>query len=115
MDYYKMLFQKYNKYHKYLFVATLGGLGSLGFVRGTNNYNYCHDKELYSYYCFEDRKYKNPPYLYSTRTMYGLFGAFCYIIPIFYCVILPKEVFRLEVNLRGLDSVKTEKYYNLLL
>jgi hypothetical protein len=107
-----MMFQKYKKY---ILVATLGGLGSLGFVRGTNHYEYCYNKKLYQYYCYEDRKYKNPPYLYSTRTVYGLFGTFCYITPFMYCVVLPKEVFRLEVNLRGLDSVKTESYYNLLL
>ena len=105
----------FHKYHKYLFVATMGGLGSLGFVRGTHHYDYCHDKELYQYYCYEERKNKNLPYLYSTRFIYGLFGTLCYVTPFMYCFILPKEVFRLEVNLRGIDSVKTEKYYNLLL
>ena len=42
----------------------------------------------------------------------GLFAAFCYINPILFFFILPKEIYRLEVYIRDLEKEKNSDYYN---
>ena len=41
-------------------------------------------------------------------------GSFLYINPITFIFILDKELYRLEVDLRGLENEKTTAKYNLI-
>lgn len=79
---------------------------SLGFYRGLNNYDHLN------------LKYKNSPnpkkypYLYSSKIIYGFMGSFIYINPVFLFFTIPKEIYRLEVDLRGIESEQTKDRYN---
>lgn len=81
--------------------------GLLGFKRGMDDYNYS----------YQDRKQNNPKekYLYSTKIYFGMFGTFIYLCPLTAFISIPKEIYRLEVNLRGLESEKNTKYYKNLI
>lgn len=85
----------------------MSSLGSLGFYRGMNEYDYSyHRKNMYK---------QNTSYLYTNKIIYGLFGASLYVFPVAYIILLQKELYRLEVNIRNLEDEKTTDYYNLLL
>jgi hypothetical protein len=87
---------------KYVFLTTLGSLGTLGFTRGIHNYDYQYKQKIY----------KREPYLYSKKILFGFVGSCCYITPLFFFIILPKEIYRLEVNIRQLEEEKKTDYYN---
>jgi hypothetical protein len=72
---------------------------ALGFMRGLNSYNY--------------KKYKET-YLYTDKFFYGLAGICIYGNPFFLIITLPKELYRLEVNIRNLEQEKDSDYYNTL-
>jgi hypothetical protein len=74
------------------------GWGGLGCYRGIKDYKYSVEKyEL--------------PYMYTTHGLYGIAGFIVYLNPLLLCLTLPKELYRLEVNLRGLEDEKhTDKY-----
>ena len=72
----------------------------LGFYRGQNSYDY-----NFSYI---------ETYLYSKRITHGICGMMMYACPIFIAITLPKELFRLEVNIRNLENEKTQDNYNNL-
>jgi len=83
----------------------------LGFKRGTNSYNYK----------FQKNRKKNKTdtslegsetYLYSAKISYGIFGTFIYINPFLSFITIPKEIYRLEVNLRSLEKEKESEFYN---
>lgn len=78
----------------------------LGFNRGLNNYDYTYNK-----YIKNDSK---KVYLYSKRIAFGLLGSTIYINPFFILISVPREIYRLEVNLRGLEHEKKTDYYNEL-
>ena len=78
----------------------------LGFKRGSNDYDYNFKK-----YNFENKK----SYLYSEKITYGLMGIFFYVNPFLLFITFPKEMYRLEVNIRGLEDDKKTDYYNRLL
>ena len=82
-------------------VGTMWGL--LGFKRGMNEYDYKYEKY--------DREHKKP-YMYTTKIPYGFFGAFFYINPFTLPIMAFREMYRLEVNIRGLESEKKSDYYN---
>ncbi len=75
----------------------------LGFTRGLQSYDYYHKS--------------NPkePYLYISKGQQGLLGIFLYINPLLVPFHLYKEMYRLEVNLRGLEEEKKTDYYNSIL
>ncbi len=77
--------------------------GILGFRRGIQSYDYTYNK----------RK-DNSPHLYSTQMMHGLLGFVIYINPVLICRTLLKEIYRAEVNIRGLQDEKKTDYYNEL-
>jgi len=80
----------------------------LGFKRGMNSYDYHHSKnDLYI-------KQKGPP-LFIDKICWGICSAGAYINPCIIPLILYKEVYRLEVNLRGLEEEKKKDYYNKVL
>lgn len=88
----------------------IGGVVSwtmLGFKRGMNDYDY-------TLKCSKEHNSKKT-YLYTTRIIYGFAGTFFYINPIFFIPLMYKEIYRLEVNLRGLENEKNSVFYNSLL
>ena len=76
----------------------------LGFIRGINYYKYTHNK-------YE----KDKPYVYSYSIIDGLLGIIIYANPILLPISIHKELYRLEVNIRNLESEKNSKFYNNLL
>jgi len=95
--------------NKIIFV-TLSSWSALGFKRGVDSYNY-HYSNNRLYRDFE--KMKHP--LYLDKLVWGIGGILCYLNPITACVVLYKEVYRLEVNLRGIEDEKKTDYYNKVL
>jgi len=99
----------------------LAAWGLLGFYRGTQYYKYQYNSKL-KYY---EEKMKRDPIIfshlekpekyYSLQFGLGIWGTCVYIMPIIGLVPLLKEIYRLEINLRGLkDKQETDSYYNLL-
>lgn len=75
-------------YKKVLGIAACGS-ATLGFVRGYNITKY------------NARGYEN---FYVDRVMSGLVNSFMYVNPIFLVPIVVKDIKRIEIQLRGLDS-----------
>lgn len=53
-------------------------------------------------------------YLYISKGQQGLLGIFLYTNPFLVPFILYKEMYRLEVNIRGLEEEKKTDYYNTI-
>jgi len=103
------MFNVLNKIRKYPYSKPIFAIGlcSLGFYRGVNAYSYRYKKI---------NKYEESPvYLYTSAYLYGFYGSIIYITPFLWPIILPKEIYRLEINLRGIDSEKGGDYYNELM
>ena len=77
----------------------------LGFKRGLNHYDYDYEKY--------DRE-ENKPYIYTNKIPNGFLGVFFYANPFTAPIMAFKEIYRLEVNIRGLESEKKSNYYNKL-
>ena len=101
--------------------APLAAWGLLGFYRGTQYYNYQYNNKLKMY----EKKWRSDPIIYSHLekpekyySLYfgvGIWGACVYVMPIIGFIPVLKEIYRLEINLRGLDDKKeTDAYYDLL-
>jgi len=92
-----------------------GCWGLLGFKRGMHDYDYdydckCKKKKDNKYY------YDNGPYLYSIRIALGLGGVILYMNPLTAILfVIPREIFRLEVNLRNIEDEKNGDYYNKIM
>jgi hypothetical protein len=86
---------------------------ALGFYRGTKHYEYDYKNQCIQYE--KNKKYsEKPQYFYSSCIGIGLFGSFIYVNPFLFPLIITKEFYRLEVNIRGLDEEKDKKdYYHL--
>jgi hypothetical protein len=89
------------KVNKKIVLGYIGWSG-LGFIRGISFYNY-----------FNNKTEKKENYLYVNSLCNGFFGIAIYANPVFFPVLLYKEVYRFEVNARNLKNEKTEKYYEL--
>jgi hypothetical protein len=77
---------------------------TLGFYRGLKSYDYNYSN---------DRIYKKPTRpLYIDKSVWGIGGMLWYLNPVGVVLGLYKEVYRLEVNLRGLEDEKKTAYYN---
>ena len=84
---------------------------SLGFYRGLNQYDHLNMK-------YKNSSNPNPnkyPYLYSSKIINGFMGSFIYLNPMFLFLTIPKEIYRLEVDLRGLEFEKKQDRYNDLM
>jgi hypothetical protein len=80
------------------------GWPSLGFIRGLNSYDYNYSN---------NKIYKPPTRpLYLDKVVWGVGGMLWYLNPVGAFLGLYKEVYRLEVNLRGLEDEKKTAYYN---
>ncbi len=73
---------------------------ALGFTRGVQSYNY-----------FFPKWNTNKVPLYSDKIVWGFWGALYYANPFFAPFNLYKEMYRLEVNIRGLEDEKNTDYY----
>ena len=82
----------------------LATMGALGFYRGVNLGIYTYNK----YNCY---KYDA---MYIPTLCYGLYGIVIYINPFLLPFIMYKELYRLEVNLRNLELLDEDDYYNLI-
>lgn len=94
-------------YEKILIRRLFGSIiswGGLGFYRGVQEYNYNYKSKSENY------KRENPQ-LYISTVGAGFVGAFMYVNPIGIVLSIPGELYRIEVNLRGLE--KTDRYYRL--
>jgi hypothetical protein len=77
----------------------------LGFKRGMDSYDYHHSKNnLYN-------KQQGPP-LFINKIGWGIGSACAYMSPFTFFIVLYKEVYRLEINIRGLEEEKKKDYYN---
>jgi hypothetical protein len=70
----------------------------LGFLRGINSYNY-------------KLKNQNDNYIYTNSLIYGILGFIIYANPVLLPFTLHKEIYRLEINARGIEKKKNTKYY----
>ena len=75
----------------------------IGFIRGVNSYKY-----------YLIKYNKNESFIYSNSIKDGIFGIIMYANPILFPLALHKEFYRLEINLRNLESEKKSRYYNEL-
>ena len=91
-------------------VATICGWPFLGFTRGIQSYDYhyTHDKLPY-------RPSGINSYLYTDAFLWGVCSACAYVNPFTFVVVCNKEVYRLEVNLRGMEEEKKSQEYNKVL
>jgi hypothetical protein len=89
--------------NNYLKIAYAGWCG-LGFYRGIKAYNYSYNK--YN---------KDESYMYVYSIGHGCRGSFYYVFPIFFPIMIHKEIYRFEVNMRNIEKEKASSYYNELL
>ena len=86
---------------RYLTLAVYVNWCALGFVRGINSYN---------------SKYKeNQEYKPINAYFFGLLGISFYGNPIFLPLLIPKESYRLKVDINNLESEKSKPYYTDLI
>ena len=90
-------------------LVTICGWPILGFKRGVNSYDYHYsNNKLY-------QNSETKQYLYTDAFMWGFGSIFAYLNPFMCPITLGKEIYRLEVNLRGLEQEKKTEYYNRVL
>lgn len=95
----------YKKMKCNIILTMIGAWSALGFKRGIDSFNYNFSKnELYQ--ILE----KKP--LILDKICWGIGGCIYYIFPPFLFHGLYKEIYRLEVNVRGLENEKKTDYYN---
>jgi hypothetical protein len=116
------------------------GSGILGFYRGTQHYSYNYRKNMekydenlkeynvrleeYNKNTEENSKrlykykpptlyYTKPYYMYTHSILFGMVGSSLYLNPFTFPIVVMKEVYRLEINMRG-ELEKKDEYYKLL-
>lgn len=120
----------------------LGGVaglwGVLGFYRGTKHYDYSYKEDMVKYnekmteynkdmekYNIDVKEYpkihyrvpqkiEKPQKYYISTLGYGLYGFSIYLLPYPGNLFFLKEMYMLEISLRGLKDEKKTRYYNLL-
>ena len=75
----------------------------LGFIRGVKYYNYKINING-----------KNEPCMYLDSLTVGMFGMIYYANPLLLPFTIHKELYRLETDIRNLETKKNSKYYNEL-
>ena len=105
------LFVRFSKFkYKNVIIASWG---TLGFYRGVNYFG-----ELLDPYPECDNKqylYSKALSQYSWNIIFGLMGTGMYLNPILCFIIVPREIYRLDVNIRGLENEKKSDYYRRIL
>jgi hypothetical protein len=80
-------------------IAIMIGWPMLGFKRGIDSYFYCYSNQ-------------NKVPLYLDGFFWGIGGTVAHVFPPFIFFSLYRELYRLEVNIRGLENEKNTLYYN---
>lgn len=88
-------------YKKSLLIFGVSSWAALGFYRGTVDYEY---NRLY-----------NEPAMYTNMVVRGLHGSMLYLFPVTISIMMYKELYRLEINLRNIASEKYGDFYNKLI
>ena len=87
--------------------------GLLGFKRGINSYDYKYNKNKNKEHNYTSViSYES--YMYSYKICHGGIGVLFYMNPFFIFMTIPKEIYRLEVNIRNMEKEKKGDYYNEL-
>jgi hypothetical protein len=86
-----------------------GGMTTLGFYRGVRANLYMADEEN------NNKSTPTEPYMYSATIAHGVFGAFLYWNIYLMPFMIIKEIYRAEVNLRGLEDKKLNNFYKYLI
>jgi hypothetical protein len=81
---------------------SLTGWGGLGFYRGCMDYG--HSSAKYEF-----------PHLYTQQCLYGISGTICYLNPVLLFIFIPKEMYRFEVVVRGMEQEKLSDKYNRII
>lgn len=99
---------------------------ALGYYRGIKQYRFEHDKKMTTYqermtrynkdqimypHLYQEQPDK-PIFYYCTSFLFGLAGSGIYLFPGTIVVCFCKEIYRLEINLRGLEDQKKQDHYN---
>lgn len=98
----------YNKI-RYCYVF---GTSILGFYRGTEDYKFNYNIQLENYVKKQNYTDKKPTFFYYKCLLNGFGGSIFYVNPFTLWIMIPKEIYRLEVNLRNLEDEKKSRYYN---
>ena len=88
-------------------IMILSSWSLLGFKRGINSYEYSYKKD--------SQVMKVKQHLYLEKGIWGLGSMMVYLNPVTFFFALYKEIYRLEVKLRGLENEKNTDYYNKIL
>ena len=80
---------------------------SLGLYRGLNSYDYNYSNNK----LYRSSKNLSGPF-YIDKMCWGVAGTVIYLNPVSFFFVLYKEIYRLEVNLKGLEDEKKTAYYN---
>ncbi len=115
------LFRNKHLQRDILSVLPLALWGGLGYYRGVHSYNHHYSKKLTSwennnnnnikYNLFE----KRPEQFYISKMGLGIAGTCLYVTPFTGIFMATKELWRLEVNLRGLKEEKDTDSYQYLI
>jgi hypothetical protein len=82
--------------------AAYAGWFGLGFYRGIKAYNYSYNKYK-----------KDESYMYIYSMGHGCRGSLYYLL--FFPIMIHKEFYRFEVNMRNIEKEKESRYYNELI
>ena len=95
--------------NKFAFIG-MGAWSVLGFKRGMNSYEYnCSKDEKYTKKSSETSPARP---LYIEGVGWGFIGFVFYLTPPLCLIAAYKEIYRLEVNLRGIEDEKKSRFYN---
>jgi hypothetical protein len=100
------MYKLYQNY-KGIIIPSLIAWSALGFKRGAHYYDYNYNKKY--------GHNKDESYFYTYKILYGGMGAFLYVNPVCIFITIPKEIYRLEVNMRNMEKEKQSDFYNNIL
>lgn len=114
---------------KYLPEIIICSWAALGFYRGAKQYSYKCDIEMKKYAdkmnaatasAFKQEEFMltttKPKFMTTSFIFNGFIGTALYVFPCTMPFVLYKEIYRLEMNIRGVDEdINSTNYYDLLL
>ena len=101
--------------NKKILYGIMSGSSVLGFYRGVGHYTYNYKNEMDKYEKNKEKSYnliEKPNFFYYKCFSCGIFGMIIYVNPLTFIYMIPKELYRLEVNLRKMEDEKKTDYYN---
>ena len=97
----------------------LGTWGTLGFYRGVQQYNFENKQKIQTYkndkIRYPEIDFFPPTYFYTSTLVYGTSGFFFYLFPGTVPICFVKELYRVEINMRGIEAEKQTFFYNNML